>query len=87
MDITALKNSAIGGYDKKSVHDFLEELSMAHSVKLAEMAEEKGVLMDKVAELEKKIASLEEALENSETEKNHVYQNHNWLTFPHISIF
>ena len=72
MDITSLKGTALGGYSKKSVHDFFSELSLANSVKLSELAEEKGALMDKIAELEKKIAELEAALGDSEKEKDHV---------------
>ena len=72
MDTSALKSAAFGGYDKKSVHDFLEELSMSYAVKITEITEEKGALADKIAELEKKIATLEESLGNSEKEKDHV---------------
>ncbi len=72
MDTSSLKSTAFGGYDKKSVHDFLEELSLSNSVKLSEIAEEKGALMDKIALLEKTIASLEEKLGASEMEKDHV---------------
>ena len=72
MDITSLKGTVFGGYSKKSVHEFFEELALSHSIKLSELAEEKGALIDKVTELEKKIASLEEALGNSENDKEHV---------------
>ena len=40
MDTSALKSAAFGGYDKKSVHDFLEELSMSYAVKITEITEE-----------------------------------------------
>ncbi|MBQ2941458.1 MAG: DivIVA domain-containing protein [Clostridia bacterium] len=72
MDITSLKGTAFGGYSKKSVHEFFEELTLANSIKLSELAEEKGALIDKITELEKKVASLEEALGNSENDKEHV---------------
>ena len=72
MDTTSLKTAAFGGYDKKSVHDFLEELSLSHSVKLSELSEEKGELVDKLVVLEKELATLKETLEASEEEKNHV---------------
>ena len=79
MDITSLKGTAFGGYSKKSVHEFFEELSLANSIKLSELAEEKGALTDKIvefekktAELEAKIAELESALGDSENEKEHV---------------
>ena len=49
MDTSALKSAAFGGYDKKSVHDFLEELSMSYAVKITEITEEKGALADKIA--------------------------------------
>lgn len=72
MDISSLKSTAFGGYDKKSVHDFIEEVSMSYAVKITEITEEKGALTDKIAELENKIASLEESLGNSEKEKDYV---------------
>ena len=72
MDTSALKSSAFGGYEKNSVHDFLEELSLSYSVKLTELAEEKGELLDKIVVLENKIASLEETLSCYEKEKAHV---------------
>ena len=72
MDTTSLKTAAIGGYDKKSVHNFLDELALSHSVKLSELAEEKGKLNDKIIELEKKIAELEDVIGASEKEKDHV---------------
>ncbi len=72
MDINSLKKTAFGGYTKKSVHDFLEELSLENSVKLSALAEEKGQLMDKIAALEEKIAELESSLGASEKEKDYV---------------
>ena len=72
MDTSSLKTTAFGGYSKKSVHDFLSELSLTHSVKLSGLSEEKGELTDKIIELEKKIASLEETIGASEEEKDHV---------------
>ena len=72
MDTSSLKSSAFGGYEKNSVHDFLEELSLSYSVKLTELAEEKGELLDKIVVLENKIASLEETLSCYEKEKAHV---------------
>ncbi len=72
MDINSLKKSPFGGYKRKSVHDFLEELSLDNSVKLSALAEEKGKLMDKVAELEEKIKELEDVIGISEKEKDYV---------------
>ena len=72
MDINSLKKTAFGGYTKKSVHDFLEELSLENSVKLSALAEEKGQLMDKIATLEEKIAELENSLGASEKERDYV---------------
>ena len=72
MDTSSLKSSAFGGYEKNSVHDFLEELSLSYSVKLTELAEEKGELLDKIVVLENKIASLEETLSCYEKEKAHI---------------
>lgn len=72
MDTSSLKNAAFGGYDKQSVYDLFEELSLSYSVKLTEIAEEKGLLLDKIAVLEKQVASLEESLSSLETEKEHV---------------
>ena len=72
MDTSSLKKTAFGGYDKTSVHNLLDELALAHSVKLSELAEEKGELTDKILVLEKKIESLEEVVGASEKDKDYV---------------
>lgn len=72
MDTSSLKKAAFGGYDKTSVHNLLDELALAHSVKLSELAEEKGELTDKIIVLEKKIESLEEVVGASEKDKDYV---------------
>lgn len=72
MDTSSLKTTAFGGYEKNSVHDFLEELSSSYSIKLTEIAEEKGALLDQIAILEKEITTLKESLEELQKEKEHV---------------
>ncbi len=72
MDTSSLKKTAFGGYSKTSVHNLLDEIALVHSLKLTEIAEEKGELTDKIIVLEKKIQALEEIIGASEEEKDHV---------------
>lgn len=57
-----LKKVFMGGYSKKSVHALLEALAEENEKDKAALTAEKGKLLDRTAELEKKLSSLEEEI-------------------------
>ena len=72
MDNNSLKKAFMGGYTKKSVHTFLDELADKYESDLAALSEEKGRILDRADSLEKELSDLKAELSDRDRDRDYV---------------